>query len=68
MDLKEALIEKKIELIIQNNSEAIYELYCEIYPEKITSDFMLEDIPTDELYEFVEEHFIEEMNNENIND
>ena len=60
MDLKEALIEKKIELIIQNNSEAIYELYCEIYPEKITSDFTVDDIDPQELYEFVKEHFMED--------
>ena len=29
---------------IANNEEAIYLKYCEIYPEKITSDFMIEDV------------------------
>jgi len=57
-DLKQAIIDKKIELIINSNAEEIYELYCEIYPEKITSDFMLEDIDPIELYEFVKDHFL----------
>lgn len=58
--MKQALLDKKIEMIINSNSEAIYELYCEIYPEKITSDSVIDDIPIDELYIFVEEHFFEE--------
>lgn len=58
--MKQALLDKKIEMIINSNNEAIYDLYCKIYPDKITSDFTIDDIPIDELYIFVEEHFIEE--------
>lgn len=53
---------------IANNEEAIYLKYCEIYPEKITSDFMIEDVDEIDLEYFINTYMIqeleEEMNNE----
>jgi len=47
----------KIDDFIDRNYEKVYEKYCDIHPERIHSDFMLEDLDYDELCEFVDEQF-----------
>lgn len=43
---------------LDDNYEKVYEEYCECNPERIHSDFSLEDLDFDELYEFIMDHFI----------
>lgn len=43
---------------LDDNYEKVYEEYCECNPERITSDFSLEDLDYDEIYEFILDHFI----------
>lgn len=47
----------KLDDFIDKNYEEVYEKYCDIHPERIHSDFMLEDLDYDELCEFVDEQF-----------
>ena len=42
------------------NEELIYERYCEVYPEKITSDFSLEEA-SEELEDFVRDYMSKEL-------
>lgn len=47
----------KIDNFIDKNYDKVYEIFCETYPERIHSDFMLEDLDYGDLCEFVETHF-----------
>ena len=48
-----------MEKIIEENYDIIFQRYCEIYPEKINSDFCLED-NYEELEEFIK-NYMEEL-------
>ena len=50
---------KDIEGFIADHQEEIYARYSEVFPEKITSDFLLEDV--DDLPEFVESYMFPDL-------
>ena len=60
MNAREKLEKNRIENFIEDNEELIYERYCEVYPEKITSDFSLEEV-SEELEDFVRNYMLEEL-------
>ena len=60
INARKKLEKNKIENFIEDNEELIYERYCEVYPEKITSDFSLEEV-SEELEEFVKDYMSEEL-------
>jgi len=45
--------ENLVEDYIESNPSDIYNKYCEINPEEITSDFELENLDGDTIYDFV---------------
>lgn len=47
----------KIDDFIDKNHERIYEKFCDIYPERIHGDFILENLDYGDLCEFVETYF-----------
>ena len=54
--IRNDLHQSNLDNFIEENYEKIYEAYCDCYPEKIHSDFELEDLDYGDLCEFVEEH------------
>ena len=60
INARKKLEKNKIENFIEDNEELIYERYCEVYPEKITSDFSLEEA-SEELEDFVRDYMLEEL-------
>ena len=60
INARKKLEKNRIENFIEDNEELIYERYCEIFPEKITSDFSLEEV-NEELEDFVKDYMLEEM-------
>lgn len=60
INAREKLEKNRIENFIEDNEELIYERYCEVYPEKITSDFSLEEV-SEELEDFVRNYMLEEL-------
>lgn len=60
INARKKLEKNKIENFIEDNEELIYERYCEVYPEKITSDFSLEEV-SEELEDFVKDYMSKEL-------
>lgn len=60
INARKKLEKNKIENFIEDNEELIYERYCETFPEKITSDFSLEEV-SEELEDFVRNYMLEEL-------
>lgn len=60
INARKKLEKNKIENFIEDNEELIYERYCEVYPEKITSDFSLEEA-SEELEDFVRDYMSKEL-------
>lgn len=60
INARKKLEKNKIENFIEDNEELIYERYCEVYPEKITSDFSLEEV-SEELEDFVKDYMLKEL-------
>lgn len=49
--------QQRIDNFIDKNHEQIYEKFCEIYPERVHGDFILENLDYADLCEFVEEYY-----------
>lgn len=60
INARKKLEKNKIENFIEDNEELIYERYCEIFPEKIISDFSLEEV-SEELEDFVRDYMNKEL-------